>query len=178
MLFWILAASQQKLQLTATIIPLRFMPVFNRERRRRKKENQNRKAEQCMAVKRLFHAVAQQTNHAARSCRTQVKSRAALAHVRRWTFFGCRSPLHLPHHPVCVAVAVNWWASHAWGPAYTVRRLAFREGTVAVWIVQDAQWTCQGGWALPNSARVWQGPDESRSYRWRPVNQGGSWRPG
>lgn len=51
---------------------IRFMLVFNSS----KKTNKTG-AEQCMAVKRLFHAVAQQTNHAARSCRTQGKSRAA-----------------------------------------------------------------------------------------------------
>lgn len=60
----------------------------------------------------------------------------------------------------------------------TIMWLAFQEGTVAVWVVQNAQWSCQSGWARSNTARVWQGPDESRSYRWRPVNQGGSWRLG
>lgn len=70
----------------------------------------------------------------------------------------------------------SWRADKACMQDSTIMWLAFREGTVAVWVVQDAQWTCQGGWALSNAARVWQGPDESRSYRWRPVNQGGSWR--
>lgn len=68
----------------------------------------NKRAEQCMAVTRLFHAVAQQTNHAARSCRTRVKSRAALAHVSKVNLFSVAArPSTLPRRPVCVGVAAN-----------------------------------------------------------------------
>lgn len=88
---------------------------------------------------------------------------------------GTESTFPLFHLPVCTG---SWRADKACMRDSTIMWLAFREGTVAVWVVQDAQWTCQGGWALSNAARVWQGPDESRSYRWRPVNQGGSWRSG
>lgn len=125
---------------------IRFMLVFSSS----KKTNPNR-AEQCMAVKRLFHAVAQQqqTNHAPRSCRTRGESRAAFCSRSKVNPFpgGCCPDIPPPAHRITIQFASG--SRRADEPRMrggsTVRRLAFGEGTVAVWVAEDAQWSCQAG---------------------------------
>ena len=129
--------------------------------------------QKCMANESFSTCNAMQMKNKACSCskhctgKSQFRSRLESKHFL--------VVIPLPRHPVYIG---SGRADKAWMEDSTTMWLAFQEGTVAVWVVQDAQWTCQGGWARSNAARVWQGPDESRSYRWRPVNQGGSWRPG
>ena len=81
---------------------------------------------QCSGRTKLVHAA-------------NTKSKANLAHIQKETLLVVTP---LPQHPVCIRLQRSYKVCMQYS---TIMRFAFQEGTVAVWVVQDAQWTCQGG---------------------------------